>query len=97
MRPGNSASSVPNCSAICSGAWFGSMIPPALTLVFFGLAAGADIGELFTASFLPGLLMAAIFIAYVQVRIRLNPALAPAADGGTRLSFRPAGPLSALC
>ena len=29
MRPGNSDSSVPNCSATCSGAWFGSMMPPA--------------------------------------------------------------------
>ena len=28
MRPGCSASSVPNCSAITSGAWFGSITPP---------------------------------------------------------------------
>jgi hypothetical protein len=27
-RPGNSASSVPNCSAMTSGEWFGSMMPP---------------------------------------------------------------------
>ena len=31
ILPGWSASSVPNCSAITSGAWFGSMIPPAPT------------------------------------------------------------------
>ena len=31
MRPGNSDSSVPNCSAITSGEWFGSMMPPAPT------------------------------------------------------------------
>ena len=31
MRPGNSASSVPNCSAITSGEWLGSMMPPAPT------------------------------------------------------------------
>ena len=28
MRPGCSEASVPNCSAITSGEWFGSMIPP---------------------------------------------------------------------
>ena len=28
MRPGYSDSSVPNCSAITSGEWFGSMMPP---------------------------------------------------------------------
>jgi tripartite ATP-independent transporter DctM subunit len=73
---------------VCATGALGSMIPPALTLVFFGLAAGVDIGELFTASFLPGLLMAAIFIAYVQLRIRLNPALAPAVDAGPQLTLR---------
>ena len=31
MRPGNSDSSVPNCSAITSGEWLGSMMPPAPT------------------------------------------------------------------
>ncbi len=72
---------------VCATGALGSMIPPALTLVFFGLAAGADIGELFTASFLPGLLMAAIFLAYVQVRLRLNPALGPPPDTGPLLPF----------
>ena len=33
MRPGNSDSSVPNCSAMRSGAWFGSMMPPAPTRI----------------------------------------------------------------
>ena len=33
MRPGCSDSSVPNCSAITIGAWFGSMIPPAPTRI----------------------------------------------------------------
>lgn len=33
MRPGYIASSVPNCSAITSGAWFGSMIPPEPSLI----------------------------------------------------------------
>ena len=33
MRPGCSSASVPNCSAITSGEWFGSMIPPAPTRI----------------------------------------------------------------
>ena len=31
MRPGKSASNVPNCSAMTYGAWLGSMMPPAPT------------------------------------------------------------------
>ena len=33
MRPGYSAASVPNCSAMTSGAWLGSMMPPAPTRI----------------------------------------------------------------
>ena len=33
MRPGYSASSVPNCSAITIGEWLGSMMPPAPTRI----------------------------------------------------------------
>jgi hypothetical protein len=33
IRPGNSASSVPNCSATISGAWLGNMMPPAPTRI----------------------------------------------------------------
>ena len=73
---------------VCATGALGSMIPPALTLVFFGLAAGADIGDLFTASFIPGLMMAAIFLVYVQIRLRLNPALGPPADTGPALTFQ---------
>ena len=43
MRPGKSASSVPNCSAMTSGAWFGSMMPPAPTRIV-DVAAG-DVGD----------------------------------------------------
>ena len=39
MRPGCSVSSVPNCSAIVSGAWFGSMIPPAPSRIVWVWAA----------------------------------------------------------
>ncbi|MBN8535184.1 MAG: TRAP transporter large permease subunit [Rhizobiales bacterium] len=72
---------------VCATGALGSMIPPALTLVFFGLTAGADIGDLFTASFVPGLMMAAIFLAYVQLRLRLNPALGPAEEVGPTLTL----------
>ncbi len=33
MRPGYSVASVPNCSAMVSGAWLGSMMPPEPTRI----------------------------------------------------------------
>lgn len=62
---------------VCATGALGSMIPPALTLVFFGLAAGVSVADLFTASFIPGLMLAGIYIAYVMIRCWINPALGP--------------------
>ena len=39
IRPGCSASSVPNCSATTSGAWLGSMTPPDPTRIVVVAAA----------------------------------------------------------
>jgi hypothetical protein len=39
MRPGCSASSVPNCSAITSGWWLGSITPPEPTRIVEDAAA----------------------------------------------------------
>ena len=43
MRPGYIASRVPNCSAMVSGAWLGSMTPPAPSRIVLGLR--ADVGD----------------------------------------------------
>ncbi len=62
---------------ICAGGSLGTMIPPSIILVFYGLTAGVSVGDLFTASLLPGLLLAAIYIAYILIRCYLNPAMGP--------------------
>ncbi len=62
---------------VCATGALGSMIPPAVTLVFFGLAAGVSIGDLFIASTIPGLVLGGLFVAYVLGRCALNPKLGP--------------------
>jgi hypothetical protein len=56
MRPGNSRSSVPNCSAMMIGAWFGSMIPPAPTRMLSDPAAIWAIAIEVAALAMPGIL-----------------------------------------
>jgi tripartite ATP-independent transporter DctM subunit len=73
---------------VCATGALGSMIPPALTLVFFGLTAGVSVADLFTASFIPGLLLAAIYVGYVLLRCHFNPALGPPDTGGEQMSLR---------
>jgi len=56
MRPGNSDASVPNCSAMTSGAWFGSMIPPDPTRIVDVPAATYAIATAVAALAIPGTL-----------------------------------------
>jgi tripartite ATP-independent transporter DctM subunit len=66
-----------SCGLICAGGALGTLIPPSLVLVFYGLTANVSVADLFTASALPGLMLAAIYAVYVFVRCQLNPALGP--------------------
>jgi tripartite ATP-independent transporter DctM subunit len=62
---------------VCASGSLGTMIPPSIILVFYGLTAGASVGDLFLASLLPGLLLAGIYISYILIRCMLNPAMGP--------------------
>jgi hypothetical protein len=56
MRPGNSEARVPNCSAMTSGAWLGSMMPPAPTRIVEVPAATWPITTAVAALATPGML-----------------------------------------
>jgi tripartite ATP-independent transporter DctM subunit len=64
---------------ICAGGSLGTMIPPSVVLLVYGLTAGVSIGDLFLAAVLPGLLLGSLYIGYVMLRCWLNPALGPPA------------------
>lgn len=58
----------------------GSLIPPSILLVLYGIFAEQSITKLFTAAIVPGLLTACVFAAMIMLRCWLNPALAPVPD-----------------
>ena len=62
---------------ICASGSLGTMIPPSIVLIIYGLITETSIKNLFTAAFLPGFMLASFFILYIIVRTRLNPSLAP--------------------
>jgi tripartite ATP-independent transporter DctM subunit len=59
------------------------LIPPSGLAVLLGGLAGIAIADLLIAGIVPGLILSAIFIAYIVLRAWLNPALAPAAERST--------------
>ncbi|MGO2343788.1 TRAP transporter large permease [Vibrio litoralis] len=61
----------------CAGGALGTMLPPSIVLIIYGLTASVSIGDLFKASFVPALILAFLYIAYVLIRSFLNPSLAP--------------------
>ncbi|EKO3397450.1 TRAP transporter large permease subunit [Vibrio fluvialis] len=61
----------------CAGGALGTMLPPSIVLIIYGMTASVSIGDLFKAAFLPAFILAACYIAYVLVRCYLNPSLAP--------------------
>ncbi len=62
---------------ICAGGSLGSMIPPSVVLIFYGLTAQVAIGDLFIAVIVPGLLLAGIYVVYITIRCLINPEIAP--------------------
>ena len=62
---------------ICAGGSLGSMIPPSVVLIFYGLTAQVAIGDLFIAVIIPGLLLAGIYMVYITIRCLINPEIAP--------------------
>ncbi len=64
---------------ICAGGSLGTMIPPSIVLVIYGLTVNVSVGELFTANLVPGLILSATYIVYIFVRCRIDPKLGPPA------------------
>lgn len=63
---------------IQAGSSLGILIPPSVVLVLYGMIARQPVGQLWLAGVFPGLLMAGLFILYIAIRCRLQPALGPA-------------------
>jgi tripartite ATP-independent transporter DctM subunit len=69
---------------ICAGGSLGTMIPPSITLIVYGLMVSKSISDLFLAAFIPGTIMGLSYITYILIRAYLNPALAPIASAEER-------------
>ena len=62
---------------ICASGSLGTMIPPSIVLIIYGLITETSIKALFTAAFIPGFMLASMIILYIIVRTTLRPEDAP--------------------
>ena len=63
---------------IAAGGTLGIMIPPSVPLVIYGIVAEQDIGQLFIAGVVPGLLLVTLFLVAVAITVRVFPDTGPA-------------------
>jgi tripartite ATP-independent transporter DctM subunit len=62
---------------ICASGSLGTMIPPSIVLIIYGVVTETSIHALFKAAIVPGLMLGGSYIVYIMIRTRLNPELAP--------------------
>jgi C4-dicarboxylate transporter DctM subunit len=75
--------------AVAAGGTLGILIPPSLILMIYAIIAQQSVSKLFAAALVPGLVLTALYIAVVQLMVRLKPEHAPAVEA-------PAGSVRAL-
>jgi tripartite ATP-independent transporter DctM subunit len=63
--------------SITAGGCLGILIPPSILLILYGATAGVSVVRLYAGALLPGLMLAGMYVAYVMIRAKLNPKLAP--------------------
>jgi len=67
------------CGSIMAGGGLGTLIPPSIVFVVYGLVSGASIGKLFMGGVFPGLMLSAGYCTYVLIACLVKPRLGPPA------------------
>ncbi|MCB1451223.1 MAG: TRAP transporter large permease subunit [Nitratireductor sp.] len=62
---------------ICASGSLGTMIPPSIVLIMYGLITETSIHALFKGAFVPGFILGGCYIIYIIIRTRLRPEEAP--------------------
>jgi TRAP-type mannitol/chloroaromatic compound transport system permease large subunit len=63
--------------AVTAGGCLGILIPPSVLLIVYGAVAGVSVVQLYAGAFLPGFMLAGLYIGYIIVLAKLRPDLMP--------------------
>ena len=73
---------------VCASGSLGTMIPPSVVLIIYGLVTASSITVLFQEAIVPGLMISGLIIAYILIRTRLQPSLAPIDENEPALTVK---------
>jgi C4-dicarboxylate transporter, DctM subunit len=68
------------CGVVAAGGSLGAMLPPSTVLAVYGIITEQDIGKLFVAGILPGLLAISMYITTIVLMGWLRPGFLPSGD-----------------
>jgi len=63
--------------AVTAGGCLGILIPPSVLLIVYGSVAGVSVVQLYAGAFLPGFMLAGLYIGYIIVLAKWKPKLMP--------------------
>jgi tripartite ATP-independent transporter DctM subunit len=63
--------------SLAAGGTLGILIPPSISFIIYGVLVEESIGRLYMAGFIPGFLLAGVFMVIIAVMARIWPILAP--------------------
>lgn len=65
------------CGSICSGGALGILIPPSILILVYAPIANVSVGALLIGAFIPGLVLAGLYVLYIGVRCFITPSMGP--------------------
>ena len=66
-----------SAGCITAGGCLGILIPPSVMLIVYGAVAGVSVVQLYAGAFLPGFMLAGLYIGYIIVLAKWKPHLMP--------------------
>src|SRR5262249_24313245 len=66
-----------SAGAVTAGGCLGILIPPSVLLIVYGAVAGVSVVQLYAGAFLPGFMLAGLYVGYVILLAKWKPALMP--------------------
>jgi TRAP-type mannitol/chloroaromatic compound transport system permease large subunit len=66
-----------SAGCVTAGGCLGILIPPSVLLIVYGATAGVSVVQLYAGAFLPGFMLAGLYIGYIVLLAKWKPALMP--------------------
>lgn len=73
--------------SLAAGGTLGILIPPSILLLIYALQTDTSISRMFLAGFIPGFMIAAVFMVMIAIAAKIWPSIAPKETGGGLLDW----------